>query len=242
MADPYVPYWDLDNEQDPQTPYSGSQDTFNQSSQVLPLVANASPFQHTNIYEYDERQSLHSKEFDGCSRLTSAHDDTMSLRTVSYAPSRYMFQNVDKKALLKKEALLAVPSKIHEGEVAEVFKKTCVHWRWTALCWLLLTWWVPSSFLQWIRHMECMDVLQAWCEKLALNMIIWLMCACAIFVVAILGNLICPTEHIFSMYDELSMIFKDVARVRTSGVSQGGHMRGLSIINNVFSVPVRTAR
>ena len=206
MADPYAPYWDPDNEQDPQTPYSGGQDTFNQSSQVLPLVANASPFQRTGIYEYDERQSLRSKEFDGRSRLTSARDDTMSLGTVSYAPSRYMFQNVDKKALLEKEAL---PGKIHEGEVAEAFKKTCAHRRWTALCWLLLTWWVPSLFLRWIRHMERMDVRQAWREKLVLNMIIWLMCACAIFVVAILGNLICPTEHVFSMYDELSMIFKE---------------------------------
>ena len=149
VANPHVPYWDLDNEQDPQTPYSGSQDTFNQSSQVLPLVANASPFQHTNIYKYDKWQSLHSKEFDGRSRLTSARDDTMSLGTVSYAPSWYLFQNVDKKALLEKEAL---PGKIHEGEVAEVFKKTCVHQQWTALCWLLLTWWVLSSFLQWIRH------------------------------------------------------------------------------------------
>ena len=46
-------------------------------------------------------------------------------------------------------------------------------------------------------------------EKLVLNMIIWLMCACAIFVVTILGNLICPTEHVFSMYDELSMLFKE---------------------------------
>jgi hypothetical protein len=33
--------------------------------------------------------------------------------TGSYAPSRDMFQNVDKKALLEKEAL---PSEIHEGE------------------------------------------------------------------------------------------------------------------------------
>ena len=43
-----------------------------------------------------------------------------------------------------------------------------------------------------------MDVRQAWREKLALNMIIWLFCACAVFVIAILGNLICPTEHVFS--------------------------------------------
>ena len=40
-----------------------------------------------------------------------------------------------------------------------------------------------------------------------------------------------------SQVDSLS-----VARVRTSGVSQGGCARGLSIIDNVFSVSVRTAQ
>jgi chitin synthase len=118
----------------------------------------------------------------------------MSLGTESYAPSRNMFQNVDKKALLEKEAL---PGEIHEGEVAEVLKETSARRRWVALCWLL-TWWVPSPFLRWFGRMKRMDVRQAWREKLALNMIIWLMCACAVFVIAILGNLICPTEHVFS--------------------------------------------
>ena len=43
-----------------------------------------------------------------------------------------------------------------------------------------------------------MDVRQAWREKLALNMIIWFVCACAVFVTAVLGDVICPTEHVFS--------------------------------------------
>ena len=194
-ADPYAPYQDPDSEQDPHTPYLGGQgDTFNQSSQALPLVANASPFQRADMYEYDERQSLRSEEFDGRSKLTSARDDTMSLGTESYAPSRNMFQNVDKKALLEKEAL---PGEIHEGEVAEVLKETSARRRWVALCWLL-TWWVPTPFLRWFGRMKRMDVRQAWREKLALNMIIWLFCACAVFVIAVLGNLICPTEHVFS--------------------------------------------
>ena len=195
-ADPYAPYRDPENDQDPQTPYMGGQgDSFNQSSQALPLVANASPFQRADMYnEYDERQSLRSEEFDGRSRLTSARDDTMSLGTESYAPSRNMFQNVDKKALLEKEAL---PGEIHEGEVAEILKETSARRRWVALCWLL-TWWVPSPFLRWFGRMKRMDVRQAWREKLALNMIIWLTCASAVFVIAVLGDLICPTEHVFS--------------------------------------------
>jgi chitin synthase len=39
------------------------------------------------------------------------------------------------------------------------------------------------------------DVRQAWREKLALNMLI---CACAVFVIAVLGDVICPTQHVFS--------------------------------------------
>jgi chitin synthase len=147
------------------------------------------------MYEYDERQSLRSEEFDRRSRLTSARDDTMSLGTESYASSRNVFHNVDKKALLEKEAL---PGEIHEGEVAEVLKETSTCRRWVALCWLL-TWWVPSPFLRWFGCMKRMDVQQAWREKLALNM-----CACAVFVIAVLGNLICPTEHVFSTSELVS--------------------------------------
>ena len=42
------------------------------------------------------------------------------------------------------------------------------------------------------------DIQQAWREKLALNMIIWFMCGCTVFVVAVLGPVICPTEKVFS--------------------------------------------
>jgi chitin synthase len=46
--------------------------------------------------------------------------------------------------------------------------------------------------------MKRMDVRQAWREKLALNMVIWFICGCAVFVIAVLGVLICPTEHVFN--------------------------------------------
>ena len=43
-----------------------------------------------------------------------------------------------------------------------------------------------------------MDIRQAWREKLALNLLIWFICGCAVFVIAVLGVLICPTEHVFN--------------------------------------------
>lgn len=170
-------------------------DPFNQSTGALPLVSNASPFQRAEMYDdYDDRGSVRSDDFDANSRLTSHRDETMSIGTESYAPSRNMFQNADKKALLEKEAL---PGEVQEGETTEVIKETSARRRWVALCWML-TFWVPTPFLRWFGRMKRLDVQQAWREKLALNILIWFICGCAVFVIAVLGNLICPTEHVFN--------------------------------------------
>ena len=181
-ANPYAPYRGPESEHERQTPYLDAHgETFNQSDQALPLIANASPFQRADMHnDYDERQWLRSDEFDGRSRLTSARDDTMSLGTDRVlCPVAQHVQNVDKKALLEKEVL----------------KETSAHRRWVALCWLL-TWWVPTPFLRWFWRMKCMDVRQAWHEKLARAQHYYLvhLCLCRLR----FGNLVCPMEHVFS--------------------------------------------
>lgn len=210
--DVYAPYFNPDAAEFDTPPLDrGSApygDPFNQSTGALPLVSNASPFQRAEMYDdYDERGSLRSADdYDANSRLTSARDETMSIGTESYAPSRNMFQNAaDKKALLEKEAL---PGEIHEGETTEVVKETSARRRWVALCWIL-TWWVPTPFLRWFGRMKRLDVQQAWREKLALNICIWFICACAVFVIAVMGNLICPTEHVFNSNELASHNVKD---------------------------------
>lgn len=194
MSDPYAPYQVPGGE----SPYDGGYgDPFGQSSQALPLVSNASPFQRADAYEdYDEPKSFRDEEYDARSALTSQRDDgsVSNFGTESYAPSRNMFQASDKKALMDKEIL---PGEIQEGETAEVLKETSARRRWVALCWML-TWWIPNFALVYLGRMKRLDIRQAWREKLALNMIIWLMCLCAVFIIAIIGPLICPTEHVFS--------------------------------------------
>ena len=198
MSDPYAPHLSPNAETGEISPWAaGYGDAFNNSSQALPLVANASPLQRADLYddEYDERKSLQSEDYDGRSRFTSQRDETVSnFGTESYAPSRNMFQNTDKKGLMDKEPLAG---EIQEGETTEVLRETSARRRWVAICWML-TFWVPNPFLAWFGRMKRIDVRQAWREKLALNMIIWFMCACTIFVIAVLGNVICPTEHVFS--------------------------------------------
>lgn len=105
-----------------------------------------------------------------------------------------MFQDTGKKGLAEKEPLAG---EIQEGETTEVLKETSARRRWVALCWLL-TWWVPNPCLTYVGRMKRLEIRQAWREKLALNILIWLCCAAAVFVIAVLGNVICPTEHVFS--------------------------------------------
>ncbi|KAF8416998.1 hypothetical protein L210DRAFT_3369969, partial [Boletus edulis BED1] len=71
---------------------------------------------------------------------------------------------------------------IMENETTEVVKGMSACRRWVLLCWLL-TWWIPSIFLKWFGRMKREDVRQAWREKFALNVIIWFICACAVFVI-----------------------------------------------------------
>ncbi|TCD65299.1 hypothetical protein EIP91_002824 [Steccherinum ochraceum] len=195
VNDPYAPYTTPGGE----SPYEGGyNDPFGQSNAALPLVANASPFQRADMYEdYDERKSLRSDDYDARSALTSNRDNDESMSnfgTESYAPSRNMFHNADKKAFADKEALAG---EIQEGETAEVLKESSARRRWVALCWML-TWWVPNPVLTYVGGMKRLDVRQAWREKLALNMLIWFMCGAAVFVIILIGPLICPTEHVFS--------------------------------------------
>jgi chitin synthase len=184
-------------------------DPFGQSSQQLPLVANASPFTRGGMYDdYDEGKSFRSDDIDGKSRLTSHRDDSVSNFTESYAPSRNMFQNADKNPL-GKEALPG-DTLVLEGETTEDIKETSTRRRWVAFVWFL-TWWVPNPFLRWFGRMKRLDVRQAWREKLAINIIIWFICGCTAFVIAVLGNLICPTEHVFSISELNSHSFANNA-------------------------------
>jgi chitin synthase len=143
--------------------------------------------------EYDDHKSIRSEDFDQRTRLTS-RDDASAMGSEAYAPSRNMFQNADHKALMDKEVL---PGEVQEGETAEVYKETSARRRWVLLCWIL-TWWIPNPALTYIGRMKRLDIRQAWREKLAINILIWFICICAIFVIAALGPVVCPTQHVFS--------------------------------------------
>ena len=80
--------------------------------------------------------------------------------------------------------------------VTERLRVTTMRRVWVALTWML-TWWVPSFVLKARRTLRRSDVRMAWREKLAINLIIWFICLCSIFVIVFLGNVVCPKQHLY---------------------------------------------
>ncbi len=170
----------------------------NLSQAALPLVEHAQGFRDGPSDDdegggYDDRKMLNKED-----RNTSRYGDSISnLGTEAYAPSRNMFQNLDKKDEDDYDNKGNLPAHPLAGETVEEVKESANRRRWVALCWVL-TWWIPSFVLKWFGPLKRPDIRQAWREKLAINFIIWFICGCTVFVIAILGNLICPKEYVYS--------------------------------------------
>ncbi|KAI5481543.1 chitin synthase, glycosyltransferase family 2 protein [Pseudohyphozyma bogoriensis] len=163
------------------------------STAALPF---ASKGQLTPLYDddYFERQTSYTEggsDYFGSKTPKGSHrfDEEQSIAPSGYAPSRAMFDPLSK------------PSKEDRGAddavVIEEVKITSARRWWVALTWLF-TWWIPSFCLSSCGGMKRRDVRMAWREKLLINMLIWLLCGIAVFVIAILGNLICPKEYVYS--------------------------------------------
>ncbi|BEI80622.1 hypothetical protein CcaverHIS002_0111510 [Cutaneotrichosporon cavernicola] len=174
----------------------------NDSLAALPLVANAEPA---------PRGGGPGSDFEGDSRnfaisqATSPFGDSQSnLGTESYAPSRAMFRDADLKRG-ERDVLDELPD---DNEVKEEYRESSARRRWVWLCWFL-TWWCPDFLVAKVGRMKRQDIRQAWREKLAINIIIWFICGCTIFVIAGLGLVICPRQHVYTKAELASHSFKD---------------------------------
>lgn len=172
----------------------------NDSSANLPLVANAQPVPHDSPdSEFDEHQRGFAP-----SQATSPFGDSQSnFGTEAYAPSRNMFRDMEKSK--EKDVLDELED---DGEVQEEYRESPARRRWVWLCWAL-TWWIPNFALAKIGRMKRQDIRQAWREKLAINIIIWFICGCTIFVIAGLGPIICPRQHVYTKAELASHNYED---------------------------------
>ncbi|EGF83568.1 hypothetical protein BATDEDRAFT_8502, partial [Batrachochytrium dendrobatidis JAM81] len=72
--------------------------------------------------------------------------------------------------------------------------------QWLCCTWLL-TWWIPSIFLLLCCGMKRPDIRMAWREKVALCIIIFLMCCALLFFIIGFGRLLCPKQEVLSTFE-----------------------------------------
>ncbi|GAA98572.1 glycosyltransferase family 2 protein [Mixia osmundae IAM 14324] len=159
------------------------------SSMALPLLPRRITHEKggKNASSYDGLDDGYKFAFgvrDEEAGLGSAPGSTYSLSQLANGPDKS-----DEKALLDSaEADLA----------AEELRDTSSRRRWMMIVWTL-TWWLPSPLIKlFSKRLRRRDVRTAFREKIAINMLIWLLMGIVVFVVAIMGNIICPTEHVYS--------------------------------------------
>nr|XP_036583292.1 chitin synthase [Colletotrichum truncatum]KAF6792268.1 chitin synthase [Colletotrichum truncatum] len=134
----------------------------------------------------------------GKSGYFGGHDgsDARSEAGVSAFGGGDMFKNLDTREQMAERG--------NEKSLEEVeeFKDSPSRKRWVFMVYLM-TWFVPDILVRKMGKMPRKDIRQAWREKLAINMLIWLFCLFAAFFIVIFPKLICPTQHVFSA-EELS--------------------------------------
>lgn len=192
-TDPFSPLGVIE-EQRPESPglVGAYGDPFKErSTAALPLVGNQAEDgfddAKSQFSEFTNTRRSYGGGFGGSASVVGSE---------AYAPSRNMFADVGNRGLNEKVGQTNFTGE-PAGEVAEEVATTSSRKKWVALTWLL-TFWVPSFMLSWLGRLKRPDIRMAWREKLAINLMVWFVCGCAVFVIAVLGNIICPREYVYS--------------------------------------------
>ncbi|KAI8597526.1 glycosyltransferase family 2 protein [Dissophora ornata] len=124
-----------------------------------------------------------------------------------YRPNTQMFGDSEKRGMMMHmdgsspdEGALKDGSGKKDGiedEDEEEIPVTAARRNWVFLTYLL-TWWIPSVLLSKCGKMSRPDIRMAWREKVALCIIILFISLCMIFYIAVLGELICPHQYVYS--------------------------------------------
>ncbi|KAJ2967030.1 hypothetical protein NQ176_g9864 [Zarea fungicola] len=121
----------------------------------------------------------------------AAGDDTRSEAGFSAIGAGDMFKNFDTREQMAERG--------NEKDLVEVeeYKDSPSRKRWVFMVYLL-TWFVPDFLIRFLGRMPRKDVRVAWREKLAINILIWLLCGVAVFFIIVFPMLICPKQYVYS--------------------------------------------
>lgn len=113
-----------------------------------------------------------------------------------FAPSAMLFTNME-KGKVEAEKQYFQPETLN-ADHTEVIRTSGKRRIWLAMT-KMFTFWIPEIALIKFGRMKRADVRIAWREKLLINLLIWLLCGAAIFVIVFMGDLICPTQHVYTL-------------------------------------------
>ncbi|KAJ3056155.1 hypothetical protein HK097_007879 [Rhizophlyctis rosea] len=98
--------------------------------------------------------------------------------------------------------------KIELPEEEEEHKNSAARKKWLCCTWML-TWWAWPICLSGCGGMKRKDVQMAWREKVALCMIILVLCGALLFFIIGLGRIICPRQNVLSEFELASKTSND---------------------------------
>lgn len=143
--------------------------------------------------------------------------DALSEAGASAFNSGDMFRNFETR-----EQMLEKGNEKKMEEVEEI-PVSASRKRWLALVYLL-TFYIPNFMIRIFGRLKRKDMQMAWREKFAINLIIWICCGIAVFMVVGFPTLLCPKQHVYS------------AAELTSNDGKHGHKSYVAIRGVVFDL------
>ncbi|RCI02657.1 hypothetical protein CU098_009947, partial [Rhizopus stolonifer] len=177
-----------------------------------------------------EMGSVYSEDcYDGCYQeetgsVCSNQCESILQTTVTLASdddkSRYRFSYEDDNEVYSARSMHRRQQEsraIQEKDQAEDKPKTTkARGCWLIMTWIM-TWWVPSFFLQRMCGMKRADIRMAWREKLTLCCLIFLLCGVMIWFIAFFGQLVCPHIDLYTQSELQAKNDKDNAYIAIRG-------------------------
>ncbi|KAG0327731.1 hypothetical protein BGZ99_006992 [Dissophora globulifera] len=176
--------------------------------------------ENRSFYSGDDNQSEYDPYMRGVSgpnggdmdRFNRFENESVYGGSEIYRPNTRMFRDSEKRGMNMdgsspdgdNEGTLAGGKDSNIGkkgaedeEEEEKIPMTAARRNWVFLTYAL-TWWIPSVLLNKCGRMVRPDIRMAWREKVALCILIFFLSLIMVFYIAVLGELICPHQYVYS--------------------------------------------
>ncbi|KAF9933888.1 hypothetical protein FBU30_004056 [Linnemannia zychae] len=205
-----------------QNPYMQQQQQFNGLHPAQASFMVNERLENRSFYSGDDNQSDYDPYMrgpvgagnnGGSDRFNRYENESVYGGSEIYRPNTRMFGDAEKHGMMRNmdgsspgeernDALGKGQDGVKEKgadaeDEEEKIPVTAARRNWVFLTWAL-TWWIPSFCLSKCGKMARPDIRMAWREKVALCILIGFLSLIMVFYIAVLGELICPHQYVYS--------------------------------------------